>query len=64
MAQRRWPSGYRDVLVATLDHLATPQGQVGVVSFGDGEAAKPLHQALMDELGKLPEIVQGGEIAT
>jgi hypothetical protein len=58
----RWPADLKDVLVATLDHLATP-AESGCVSFGDGEAAKPLHEVLRTRLEALPPIVSFGEIA-
>lgn len=61
----RWPAGMKDVLVATLDALATPAAaDKGVVSFGDGDAAKPLHVVLQEQLKALPERVSFGEIAT
>lgn len=64
VASSRWPAGDKDVLVATLDHLATPAAaQEKVVSFGDGEAAKPLHQVLRERLQALPEQVSFGEFA-
>jgi hypothetical protein len=59
----RWPAGAKEVLVATLDHLATPPGEGAVVSFGDGDAAKPLHQVLREQLQALPEQVSFGEFA-
>ena len=60
VAAAKWPAGAKDVLVATLDHLAEPEG---VVSFGEGEAAKPLHQALREQLDALPASVSFGEFA-
>lgn len=59
----RWPAGAKDVLVATLDHLATAPADGQVVSFGEGEAAKPLHQVLREQLQQLPEQVSFGEFA-
>lgn len=56
----KWPAGAKDVLVATLDHLATPDG---VVSFGEGDAAKPLHLVLREQLQALPATVDFGEFA-
>lgn len=56
----KWPAGSKDVLVATLDHLAQPDG---VVSFGEGDAAKPLHQVLREQLQALPATVSFGEFA-
>lgn len=58
----RWPADLKDVLVATLDHLATPADK-GCVSFGDGEAAKPLHEVLRTKLEALPPLVSFGEVA-
>lgn len=63
VASSRWPAGAKDVLVATLDHLATPPAQGQCVSFGDGDAAKPLHQVLREQLQQLPEQVSFGEFA-
>lgn len=60
--QARWPAGAKDLLVATLDLAAQP-GESGVVSFGDGDAAKPLHQALREQLAQLPEHVSFAEFA-
>lgn len=60
VAAAKWPAGAKDVLVATLDQLAEP---AGVVSFGEGDAAKPLHQALREQLQSLPESVSFGEFA-
>lgn len=62
VAEARWPSGLKDVLVASLDHLATPV-ESACVSFGDGDAAKPLHQALREQLQALPPLVSFGEVA-
>jgi hypothetical protein len=62
VASSRWPAGAKDVLVATLNHLATPAADK-VVSFGDGDAAKPLHQVLREQLQALPEQVSFGEFA-
>lgn len=59
----RWPSGHRDMLVATLDHLSQPAAG-GCVSFGDGDAAQPLHQALRQGLQELPLLVSFGDVAT
>lgn len=63
VAGARWPAGAKDVLVATLDHLAAPPAEGAVVSFGDGDAAKPLHQVLREQLQQLPEQVSFGEFA-
>ena len=58
----RWPTGARDVLVASLDVLATPV-ESACVSFGDGEAAQPLHQALRTQLLAMPALVSFAEFA-
>lgn len=63
VSSARWPAGAKDVLVATLDHLATPPAEGAVVSFGDGEAAKPLHQVLREQLQALPAQVSFSEFA-
>lgn len=60
VAAAKWPAGAKDVLVATLDHLALPEG---VVSFGEGDAAKPLATALQEQLTALPPSVSFAEIA-
>lgn len=60
VAEARWPGGATDVLVATLDHLAQPDG---VVSFGEGDAAKPLAEVLQAQLKALPQSVSFGEFA-
>lgn len=60
VAEARWPGGAKDVLVATLDHLAQPEG---VVSFGEGDAAKPLAEVLQAQLKALPQSVSFGEFA-
>lgn len=60
VAEARWPGGAKDVLVATLDYLAQPDG---VVSFGEGDAAKPLAEVLQAQLKALPQSVSFGEFA-
>ena len=62
VAGARWPAGMKDVLVASLDHLATPVDSA-CVSFGDGDAAQPLHQALREQLQALPPVVSFAEVA-
>ncbi|MEO8118922.1 MAG: peptidase [Rhodoferax sp.] len=52
---------WRDVVVATLDHLAA---QPGVVEFGEGEARAPLADKFKAMLTALPAAVQFGEHAT
>lgn len=60
----KWPAGLKDVLVATLDTLAQPaDAGAAVVSFGEGDAAKPLHQALREQLDALPASVSFAEFA-
>jgi hypothetical protein len=56
----KWPVAAKDVLVATLDHLAEPSG---TVSFGEGTAAKPLVNALQEQLQAMPASVSFGEFA-
>jgi hypothetical protein len=63
VAEAKWPAGAKDVLVATLDHLATPGTNAGVVSFGDGDAAKPLADVLREQLQAMPASVSFGEVA-
>lgn len=62
VAEARWPAGLKDVLVASLDHLATPVDSA-CVSFGDGDAAKPLHLVLREQLQALPPLVSFAEVA-
>lgn len=62
VAEARWPAGAKDVLVASLDHLATPVDS-GCVSFGEGDAAQPLHQVLREQLQALPPVVSFAEVA-
>ncbi len=50
----------KDVAVATLDFLAT---QGTVVEFGEGDAKKPLADALMEMLKSFPQQVDFGESA-
>lgn len=52
---------WRDVAVATLDHLAA---QTAVVQFGEGDAQKPLADAFKAMLAALPAAVPFGEHAT
>lgn len=52
---------WRDVAVATLDHLAA---QPAVVEFGEGEARAPLADKFKAMLTALPAAVQFGETAT
>lgn len=51
----------KDVAVALLDHLG---GQEIAVEFGEGEAKKPLAEAVKDLLAALPQQVAFGEAAT
>lgn len=65
VAEARWPAGARDVLIATLDHVAAPSGpQDAVLSFGDGDQAKPLHDALREQLQALLPMLSFSEVAT
>ena len=63
IGESRLPAGAKDVMVATLDHLATP-ADAGVLSFGDGDARKPLVDVLREQLGQLPPQVSFKTIAT
>lgn len=60
VADARWPAAAKDVLVATLDHLSQPSD---VVSFGEGDAAKPLIEVLQAQLKAMPPSVSFGEFA-
>lgn len=51
----------KDVLVATLDHLA---GQEQPIEFGEGDAKAPLIDSLKATLKAVPQAVQFGEQAT
>lgn len=52
---------WRDVAVATLDHLAE---QPAVVEFGEGDARAPLIDGFKTMLAALPAAVEFGETAT
>ena len=52
---------WRDVAVATLDHLAE---QSAVVEFGEGDARAPLLDGFKAMLAALPPAVEFGETAT
>lgn len=58
----KWPAAAKDVLVQALDVIATPS-DAGVVSFGEGDAAKPLASVLQEHLQALPASVSFGEFA-
>jgi len=60
VADAKWPKDASGVLVAVLDVLAKPEG---VVSFGEGDAAKPLPKALQEQLSALPPSVSFSEFA-
>jgi len=60
VAQAKLPADFKDVIVATLDHLTLPSG---VVSFGEGDAAKPLAVVLQEKLTAMPAHVSFGEFA-
>ena len=61
VAAAKWPGGARDVLVAAMDVLATPGADAGVVSFGEGDAARPLLAVLQQQLQALPPRVSFAE---
>lgn len=48
----------KDVVIATLNQLSTPEQ---VVEFGEGDAKKPLVDALKSVLSTLPKVVNFGE---
>lgn len=60
VADAKWPAAAKDVLVATLDHLSRP---ADVVSFGEGDAAKPLAEVLRGQLQAMPAAVSFAEFA-
>lgn len=62
VAAAKWPKDGAAALVAALDVLATP-ADAGVVSFGEGEAAKPLVAVLQDHLQAMPASVSFSEFA-
>lgn len=62
VAEARWPAAAKDLLVAAQDHVATPDAS-GVVSFGEGAAARPLIEVLQEQLKALPPSVSFGEFA-
>lgn len=63
VAAAKWPASGKDVLVQTLDVLATPGETSGVVSFGEGDAARPLVAALQEQLKTFSASVSFGEFA-
>lgn len=63
IAAAKWPAGAKDLLVATLDHIAAPGADNGRISFGDGDQAKPLHVALREQLESMPASVSFAEVA-
>ncbi len=64
IAAAKWPTGNKDVLVATLSHLAAPAKEGEALSFGEGDAAQPLGQALRAALESLAPMVSFSEHAT
>lgn len=60
--EAKWPAAGKDALVAVLDMLATPVDS-GVVSFGEGDDAKPLALVLQEQLQAFPATVSFGEFA-
>lgn len=62
VAAAKWPRDAQAVLVQALDVLATP-AESGVVSFGEGDAAKPLASVLQEQLQSLPASVSFSEFA-
>lgn len=67
VAEARIAPADKALLVATLDHLepaVLPGAQAqGVVEFGEGDAKKPMAEALKDWLKGLPKRVEFGEQA-
>lgn len=61
VAEGRMLPAARDVVVATLDHLAA---QAEPVEFGEGDARAPLLDAYKNTLAAQPKIVEFGEQAT
>lgn len=60
-ARAIWPQAGVELVAATLDHLAA---QDAPVEFGEGDAKKPLAQALRELLASLPPRVEFGIAAT
>lgn len=60
VAEAKIPAAMKDVIAVTLDELAS---KPGVVSFGEGDQEKPLHEALKDQLKAMPASVSFGEFA-
>lgn len=61
VADGRLVPAAKDVIVATLDHLAT---QDTPIEFGEGESKAPLIDALKATLKAAPKLVEFGESAT
>ncbi|AGW12835.1 hypothetical protein [Megalodesulfovibrio gigas] len=74
-AKGKLPPGLAPVMAAALTALALPDtphtpnttgastAEPQVVQFGEGSAARPLHQALAEALEGLPEAIVYGEVA-
>lgn len=63
-AEARIPADSIPLVVAALDFAQTPDAAGQTVAFGEGEAARPLHEALRAWLAALPPRVEFGELAT
>lgn len=53
----------KDAIVAILNFCETPDAQGGVVSFGEGDAKKPLVDGFKEFLADLPKVVEFKEVA-
>lgn len=62
--EARIPADSVPLVTAALDFAQTPDADGQVVEFGEGDEAKPMHQALRDLLAALPPRVEFGEVAT
>ncbi|MEW5972330.1 MAG: peptidase [Pseudomonadota bacterium] len=63
-SEARIPADSVPLVTAALDFAQAPDAEGQVVAFGEGDEAKPLHQALRDLLAALPPRVEFGELAT
>lgn len=63
-SEARIPADSVGLVTAALDFAQAPDAEGQVVEFGEGDEAKPMHQALRDLLAAFPPRVEFGEVAT
>ncbi len=62
--EARIPADSVPLLTAALSFAQSPDAAGQSVQFGEGDTAKPMHQALREFLSALPQRVEFGEVAT